>query len=564
MKKFLLLFFIFFGSFQLFSQTVYEHISNTGIYDFLDEMANLKIIELNNVIKPYSKEMISEKLMNIKYKIENNQVLLNKRQAKDLQFYLLAYTLENKQTKLESNKPRIDLNKEHSLAIISSAIGMAYKDTNFRILAQPILGVSYSTNENGKLTQTRGGISLYSYIGEHLGIYTSVRDNNVSLPMMNPKYFVQKQGVPYKNFGEEGIDFSEARGGLVYSWKWGAVGIIKDHVEWGLGYNGTNIQSGRTPSFPMIKMQLKPSRWFEFNYYHGWLVSEVTDSTNSYWSDGTYRVVNRSKYIAANMFTFYLIKNLNFSFGNSIVYSDVGGSGPHLAYMIPFLFYKSVDHTLSTIGSGKEAGQNSQLFFNISSRNVKHLHLYFTWFMDDFSIGHFTKSDEFNIFSYKGGIRISNLFIPNISLTAEYTITNPFVFKHKIETITYESNSYNMGHYLRDNSKEIYLAIQYKPIRGFNINVAYALASHYDDYDLAECAQDPNCNAHKVAKFNNLIWQNQSISLNVKYEIFANTYIFADLYHQDITGQQVKIEIYTPAYYWGNTNTINMGVNMGF
>lgn len=549
---------------QSFSQTVYEHISNEGIYEFLDEMANMKHIQLNDVIKPYSKEMIFEKLNSIEQKKSKRQISLNRRQTKELHFYLMAYNLENKQVKLESNKPNFFLNKSHSLALLSSPIGVVYKDTNFKLLVQPILGASYSNNSNGKLTHTRGGVSLYSYIGSNLGIYTSVRDNNLSEAMINPLYFNQSRGVPFKNFGADGIDFSEARGGLMYSWKWGSIGVVKDHVEWGLGYNGTNIQSGRTPSFAQLKLELKPAKWFEFNYYHGWLVSDVVDSTSSYYSDGRYRVVIYPKYIASNMFTFYPIRNFNFSFGNSVVYSDVGGGGPHLAYMIPFLFYKSVDHTLNSTYKYGESGQNSQLFFNISSRNLKHFHFHFILYMDDLSFSHFSEKDEFNIFSYKGGLRISNILNQNLSLTAEYTLTNPYTYKHTIVTTTYETNSYNMGHYLRDNSKEVFFALSYKPTRGLFVSLSYVLATHYDDYIPSECAQDPECNFHTVPKFENIMWQNQSIKLKARYEVFANTYLMAELYHQDITGVQEKIELYTPEYYWGKTTTISFGATMGF
>jgi len=45
-----------------YTQEVYEHVSNNNIYNFLDEMANEKLIELNSLIKPYSRKMIYEKL----------------------------------------------------------------------------------------------------------------------------------------------------------------------------------------------------------------------------------------------------------------------------------------------------------------------------------------------------------------------------------------------------------------------------------------------------------------------------------------------------------------------
>jgi len=48
--------------FNLSAQEVPEHISNTGIYDFLDEIASQHIITINSVVKPYARIFIAQKL----------------------------------------------------------------------------------------------------------------------------------------------------------------------------------------------------------------------------------------------------------------------------------------------------------------------------------------------------------------------------------------------------------------------------------------------------------------------------------------------------------------------
>jgi hypothetical protein len=85
-------------------------------------------------------------------------------------------------------------------------------------------------------------------------------------------------GVQYKE-ANYGGDFSDSKGGIsLYTW-WGSIGLIKDNIVWGDSYNSSNIISGRAPSFPMLTLNLKPVRWLEFNYIHGWLVSNVIDSS---------------------------------------------------------------------------------------------------------------------------------------------------------------------------------------------------------------------------------------------------------------------------------------------
>jgi hypothetical protein len=65
-KKFLILLFFVLGCLPVFSQVVYEDVSNTGIYEFLDELATLKFITLNSIVKPYSRNYIAKKLYEAK------------------------------------------------------------------------------------------------------------------------------------------------------------------------------------------------------------------------------------------------------------------------------------------------------------------------------------------------------------------------------------------------------------------------------------------------------------------------------------------------------------------
>ncbi|MDZ7636074.1 MAG: hypothetical protein U5L72_17210 [Bacteroidales bacterium] len=64
---------------------------------------------------------------------------------------------------------------------------------------------------------------------------------------------------------------------------------------------------------------------------------------------------------------------------------------------MPIFFYKSVDHGLN---SGID-NSNSQMFIDISSNNIRHLHLYGTLFIDELSTKRFT-TDDYNFFLAEG------------------------------------------------------------------------------------------------------------------------------------------------------------------
>ncbi|MBE9483377.1 MAG: hypothetical protein IMY74_00935 [Bacteroidetes bacterium] len=555
MKKILLLLLVF-TSLCATSQIVYESVQRTNIYDFLDELANEKIISINSVVKPYSRAFIAEKLQ----EANEHKDLLSKRQVEEIEFYMKDYRLEVVYN-TKGMKPLNIFPKKDHIASSLDPMAITYRDSLIGFTLRPIFGLEYFINSNEAAFHRWGGVEGFGYIGKNFGAYTSLRDNHENVIMTSTTYFNQRIGATIKGSAKGGGDYSDARGGLMVSWNWGAFGIVKDQAIWGNNYNGSNILSGRTPSFAQIKLELKPAKWFEFNYIHGWLVSDVIDSNRSYWDGDTYRDVMHSKYIAANMFTFIPWQHLNLSFGNSIIYSDIGVQA---AYLIPFLFYKSVDHTLNS--TNNYAGQNAQMFFDISSRNIKHLHLYFTFFVDEFSISRITNSSEHNFLSYKGGFRLSNWPLKDLSLTTEFTYTLPMTYQHRTSTTTFESNSYNLGHYMRDNSMDIFFALTYKPIRGLRVDLSYAFAKHGNNYVYG--VYEPGDQA-PILK--DITWQESIIGLKGKYEFINNAYVFAGIFISDIQGYDVDgltaedyLTLFTPEMYWGNTTTINVGFNIGF
>ena len=556
MKKLLLLLLLL-SALSAGSQVVYENVKRSNIYDFLDELANEKLISINSVVKPYSRVFIAEKLQ----EAYGQKDQLSKRQKQEIEFYMKDYRLELVYN-TKGMKPLNIFPKKEQLATSLNPLAVTYRDSLVAFSLRPVFGIEYFINANQTAFHRWGGAEMFGYISKNFGAYSSLSDNHEDVIITDPGYLNQRIGAPLKGSVKGGVDYSEARGGMMASWNWGAFGIVKDQAVWGNNYNGSNILSGRTPSFGQIKLVLNPARWFEFNYIHGWLVSDVTDSSRSYWDGDTYREVMHSKYIAANMFTFIPWKHLNISLGNSIVYSDIGVQA---AYLVPFLFYKSVDHTLNS--TNNYAGQNSQMFFDISSRNIKHLHLFFSMFIDEFYLERITRDYEHNFLSYKGGLRLSNWPVKDLSFIFEYTYTLPMTYQHRISTTTFESNLYKLGHYMKDNSNDLFLALIYKPIRGLRIDLSYNLATHFNNYVYGDTPFPPD----QAPVHQDKSWQKSVIGLKGKYEFINNAYVFLGVFFSDVQGYDVDgftaeeyLALFGPEMYWGNTTTINLGFNVGF
>ena len=558
-KGILILFFSMGLLLSVVAQEVPVHFNNAGIYEFLDELSNSGYITTNAAVKPYSAKFIYGCLL----KAEKGVAYLTNRQKKELQFYLREYSIfadttinpytESKRGNVYTKRPNLNLG--------FLPTGLHYKDSIFTFSISPIWGIREYIGGANNIRHTWGGAKAWGYIGR-FSIYASLRDNYQTEILANPTYFTQSEGGNYKvNVqGRKGGDYSEMRGGVMYGWKWGSFGLVKDHIQWGTNYHGATIFSGRTPSYAMLKLQLKPVKWFELNYIHGWLVSEVIDSSRSYTTtNGDFRAVYRDKYIAANLLTFYPFRNVGLSVGNSIVYSD---SKVQPAYLIPVMFFKSIDHTLNH----KIENQNSQMFFDLSVRRIKNLHLYGTIFIDEFSITRINDSDRHNFVSYKCGSRLSNWPIPNVSLTAEYTKVNPIVYKHRVPTTTFETNDFNLGYYLRDNSQEIYFAVDVKPFRGFLFKGEYFVAKHGNEYSYT----DGNV-AETLPFMQDVTWKNTSYIFTARWEFIHNSWLllsatFSDIRGYDVDGNtaQYYLDLYTPPSFQGKNTIITCGLNFGF
>ena len=549
--KLILLFLVLsLSSINIFPQEVPHPVNNTGVYEFLDELANAQIISINSAVKPYSRLFIANSLKEADEKREQ----ISLRQQKELDFYLMDFgkELKNGATVQRDNGATVQRDNGATILWFKGTKGKMrrdlfyYKDSLFSLTVNPILGGEIFTNSSGQATYWRNGLEAHAYI-QHWGFYASLRDNHEKPLLGLPAYLTQRVDGHIKN----ATDWSDMQGGVTYSWKWGSAGFVKDELQWGTNYNGANIFGGNNPTFIQLRLHLNPVKWFEFNYFHGWLNSMVVDSSRSFWvtnSYGTYyREVYHKKYISANIFTFTPVKFLIISAGNSIIYDNLRINP---AYLVPLFFYKSVDHSVS---SGID-NMNSQMYFDISSRQIKNLHLYATLFVDELSVSRFFKKDEWNFISWKAGFSLSNYPVKDLSLTTEFTYTYPLAFQHYVPTITFKSNGYNLGHYLRDNSREWFVAFDYRPLRTLDIRLYFIDAIRGPDY--TELGT-PRVGNPPLASVN---WHNTSFGLKGSYQVINDLYVWGSFVYSNITGDAR----WSPAYFYGRKNTFNFGVTFGF
>ncbi|MFZ5942023.1 MAG: hypothetical protein ACOYXB_15750 [Bacteroidota bacterium] len=524
-------------------------IAHRGVYELLDELAAAHIIELHSVTKPYGRSEIARLLKEAGAKNEQ----LNLRQKEEVAFYMMDYLKEEKgagNRAVEYKAAWLWFNKRPGDRLDL----FHYRDTSFQLTVNPVFGIDHFGNNNGSYYHWWNGAEAWSTWGR-FSFYGSLRDNHESTVLTGRSLINQNQGAAnIKGFSDGSIDYEEMRGGVTYGWDRGHIGIMMDPFSWGEAWNGTNILSGRAPSFARLELSLNPVKWFRFEYIHGSLISEVVDSSRSYWITNaygsTYREVYQPKFIAANFFTFTPFRYMELSIGNSVVYDF---EEMNLAFFIPTVFFKAIDHALN---AGID-NMNSAMFMTFSTRNIRDFHFYLNLFVDELQIARITDPSRHNFLSWKGGVAC--YLIPNLRLVGEYTWNNALVFRHFVPTTTFESNGYNLGSYIGDNAREVFIQAEFRPWRTARFTAWYDQISKGPDHTLLGTAQ-----RDAIQPFVPIVWESRKIGILASFEVVNDLYLRLGYEYRMITGVEEYINLWTPVIEQGIGGTLRLGINIGF
>lgn len=596
------------------AQAVPESLEYTEVYDFLDELATDGVIDLTEAVRPFTRMQIGAMLRTA----QDKDSLLSRRQKDDLKFYMQDYALESDTLPVYHSYGHRHvtqwITQVSNLSLADPSLHILTKNKVFKMRVRPILGMNLYASKKGAITKRWYGAEIQMDIAHHLSIWGSIRDNSWSGSLLGKKYFPESMdrlygarltqpaflnnlpGVQYKE-ANYGGDYSDSRGGIaLYTW-WGRIAVERDRLQWGDAQLSSTILSAHNPAVPMVTLQLTPCKWFQFDYFHAWLVSNVADSTYFYterYAEGETRLHYRpmNKFMAANMFTFKPIKYIHFSFGNSIVYAE---RNVQAAYFIPVAFFKSLDHLL-TKGMSVE-NQNSQVFASITVRPTDHLRLYGTFYIDEFKLARLKRSNkENNPLAYVVGFQWSGWPVNGLSLKGEFMRSYIATYTHSISVLDYTSNTYKMGHYMGDNAQSIFVQLSYRPTRSLRLTLDYTQDTKYRCYDyvrknIAGTRIDNPIIAQKP--FSEKTWRNDEIKFRAVYEVFNNCYAHVDIIYNnarayslsstriegedrgwDIEGnslnlsgtdlQNYYLNKFTPAYMQGRNITAVMGLSFGF
>lgn len=467
MKIYIVLAFLLF-QINICPQSVYESIVKRDIYSIVERISLTGTSSSYWDVRPLTRL----KLLDIVLDRKSKDINLSKNEYELIEFVESEYLSElSYRQKDSSNYLRIlsinEYNKFHF---------MSYYSPDFSLDISPVLG-GIRNFQNGT-NISWGGVTLQGRIQDNVGFYLNFRDYTEQGNEIDPmKTFSPATGMNVMRAKDKLIDYSETRGGITYEKDWFTLTFAKDFLHIGSSSLSSIILSDKAPSFPHIRYQISPVPWFTYNFIHGWLKSNLIDSSSFRYTGIGETKLPKSltysslpKYYVSHTFAFRPISNLWLTFGESIIYGDK----LEYAYFLP-LFYRLVDHYNST--GNYDTGDNAQIFFNASYMWPEiRSKLYFTLFIDEMSISEiFGGGKNAQVYAATFGAKITNPLIDGNYFDIEFNAIKPYSYMNGDPLHSYTSSGYQLGHWIGSNAiqlvvrNEQYFSASFKTAMYFNM-----------------------------------------------------------------------------------------------
>lgn len=414
--------------------------SNFDIYDFLESMQYKSLVDFNCEFKPINKIFLAELIL----KVDSQKEKLDELEYNLLEKYKIYFEPELRRLADSANKAHsnfIRTNKRLRL--------FEYFSKDFSFYADPIFEFGVGSYYDKSLLIRRNGFSISGYVLDNWNYYLNFFDNEERGENLDKsKRFTRLSGISLTKEKRRAFEYDEVTAGITYFWSNGSVSISKDYLSFGSGNFGKVILSDKAPPFPFIRFDYKPVDWFSFIYFHGFLQSNVPDSNTFRYNSvpGRTSLLEVPKFIAFHSFSFYPTDEINFSLGESIIYSE----RLQPVYFIPVMFFRVADHYLGT--GNESATGNAQMFadFSYLNRNLK-TRFYSTLFIDELSLNSLFEGGNLSAIGFTIGLESYNI-LSQTKFFIEYSRVNPFVYMNSVDAQLYSNDGYKMGHWIESNA----------------------------------------------------------------------------------------------------------------
>jgi hypothetical protein len=283
-------------------------------------------------------------------------------------------------------------------------------------------------------------------------------DRNAALLKRELQYNFKFNEKPGEKF------FDETQGYVTADFDNVKLKLGRDRVKIGYGTYKA-IVDNNSPLFDYLSFRIDYD-FFSFSYLHGKILGKSTIISDSI--SGNDNVISE-KYFAYHRISFNISPHFNFGLGEMVVY----GERPiDLGYLIPFAFFKSVEHS-------NRDRDNTMLFFDFWNHSIPRTKLFFTLLIDDISFGKIGTGWWGNQTVFNAGIQ-SSLFYESIpiDLKFEYLRLEPYVYSHRFIRNNFTNYGYNLGPYIQPNSELYFLGINYRFTHRLTLETGFSYSIH--------------------------------------------------------------------------------------
>ena len=243
--------------------------------------------------------------------------------------------------------------------------------------------------------------------------------------------------------------------------------FAQQEVEWGHGESGKLILSNNPEPYPYLSLE-KEWGWGKFISLHGKLQSFPQDTLE----DG-YQVYP-DKWLAAHRLEFTIWKKVTFGFNENYIY---GNRYADWSYMIPFNFYRAVQHKLRD-------RDNATISIDLEYLLYAGIKVYGTVFLDEFKQNELGTDWYGNKHAFLGGFYwVDPIGLNNTSLRFEYTAIMPWVYTHKYDINSYTTDYNSLGHWSGPNSEVYYVHLAKEWTRRLNTGIKFRQWKKGYNYD---------------------------------------------------------------------------------
>jgi hypothetical protein len=449
------------------AQVVWES-PQKEVYPYLERMAQKGLIQFNDLIRPLSRQYIASCLDSLGRRMDQ----LTAVEKKEWLFYAREYGNEMDSSLFRSGKDFVSGFRQDPYQRWRP---FTARNKESLIQAEPIFTAEQNSGSRGRFLQSSSGVNVWAYGGKRWGFQFSYHDiTEAGTGLDSTRQFTPNTGFVLKETNNpRRINYSRIRGSVSYAFKNGSVAVGIDQQLWGYSQAGRIVLSDKSPANPYLRLDYRPFSWLSFHYSNLWLNSNLVDSVRTYGTGNTVYGGERIRYIpkfmATHSISIQFNKHLTFTAGESIVYSD----RLEVGYLIPVNFFKIYDNIVN--GGNILAGSNGQLFFQLSSRNqLPNTHLYATLFIDEIRTSTmFDKNKSRNQLGFTFGASVTDAFLPYLTLSAEYTRVNPFVYNNLIPAQNYTNHDYSLGDWMGNNFDRLFVGLRYTPLPRLKCQLNY-------------------------------------------------------------------------------------------